>query len=201
MSPPTPATALVFDPEKWFSLPTQMQHTSTSPKLVSALAPTSWCQKTSQYLPTTDPYSPFLKSSEMSCRQLLDPNWQALSYFPRKWSLSGKLSTKWADHSQNHPFSVKIQLPWEWPIKPSFHKNQVDGHAIPLASLQRLTIPVKIILGSRIPESWILKHQELPSHLSPLSEKNQTSCNLPPNADWYSLNCSIDSRQGCIDPV
>ena len=122
-SPPTPEMALLFEPEKWSYLPTQTQHTSTSPNLAAALAPTSCCQKTSQYQPTTAPYSPFLKSLEMSCRQPLKPNWRDFSSVPRKWSLSGQLSVKWAGHSQNHPFSVTTQLPWEWPIKPSFHEK------------------------------------------------------------------------------
>ena len=36
-------------------------------------------------------------------------------------------------------------------------------------------------------------------HLS--QKKKQTSCTLLPKSDLNSLNCSLDSRQGCVDPV
>ena len=62
-------------------------------------------------------------------------------------------------------------------------KTQVNGHAIPLYSLQGLPSPVQILLGSRIPTSWRLQLQEPPANLSPLSAKNQTSCALLPKAD------------------
>ena len=121
--PPTPATVLLFKLEKWSYLPTQTQRTSTSPKLAAELVHTSCYQKTSQYHITTDPYSSLHKSFEISCRQPLKTNWKAFLSVPSKWSLSKKLSTKWAGHIQNLPFNVTIQRPWEWPIKPSFHEK------------------------------------------------------------------------------
>ena len=80
----------------------------------------------SENVPVTAYNGPILVIAQiirMSCRQPLKPNWQAFSSSPKKWSLSGKLSTKWAGHSQNHPFGVKIQLTWEWPIKTLFHEK------------------------------------------------------------------------------
>ena len=59
--PPTPATALLFEPATQSQLITPTQHTSTPPKLAAVLAPTACYQKKSQCQPTTAPYSPLLK--------------------------------------------------------------------------------------------------------------------------------------------
>ena len=107
----------------WSYLTTQTQRTLMLPNLSTAMAPTSCCQKKPQWQPTTASYSPLLKPLEISCRQPLNPNWQEFPYVPSKWFLSIEISIKWAGHIQNHPYSVTTQLPWEWPIKPSFRKK------------------------------------------------------------------------------
>ena len=137
----------------------------------------------------------------MSCLQPMKPNCQAFSYVTRKWSLSGTLSMKWADHSQNHPFSVTTKLPWEWPIKPSFHEKSSQWTCnstgfvaeTPKASLDTSGLQYHQILETTVPRTTLQYNSSL--------RKNPTNCALLPKADLNLLHISLDSRQGCLDPV
>ena len=199
--PPTPETELLFDPENDPIFP--LRHSVTqrhqrsqprwSPHLAFRKRPSTILQQTH-----THHYSNHSKCHVVSLWSWTGRNfhmWQGNGTSPESFQQNWMTTSK-INHSL-WQFNFRRSIQWNHHST----KNQVDGHAIPFAFLYRITRPVQIFLSYRIRKSWRLHHQEPPSHLPPLSVKKKTSFTLPNKFDSNSVNCSLDSRQGCVNMV
>ena len=97
------------------------------------------------------------------------------------------------------------QLHCNWSRQQNHHppQNKFNGHAVPLAPMQRCSRPVQILLGTWPRQFWRLQHQETSPNLPPLPTEDPTDFPLLPSAHcnlvFFSL-CSQFSLQGCVDP-
>ena len=113
---------------------------------------------------------------------MLNLNWQYYTYVQKRWYHSANHSLKWDGIIQDHLSNATTPLQLDFPTKPSSPQNKFNGHAVPLAPMQRCSRPVQILLGTCPQKYWQLQHQEPFPNIPPLKTEDLTDFPLLPSA-------------------